>query len=164
MKAGLLLLLLLVAGCSSRPHEPRDQQIAVEPVIPAQVGAETSPTSTAAATDMGADLPSRAEPDEPRNWRVYREYRFNDGSAMVRPKEVVKSIDTAAYARQNPSAHFRVDGFRNDQSEDLGRRRLQTVRNSLIDAGVPAMQVEIGILARRRGPHEGVVQVQLSDR
>jgi outer membrane protein OmpA-like peptidoglycan-associated protein len=70
------------------------------------------------------------------NWSPYRDYSFNVNSDEILRSDGNKAREIADYMNQNPSARVAIDG----NSE----RRVNRVRNALIDAGVPADKIQTG--------------------
>jgi outer membrane protein OmpA-like peptidoglycan-associated protein len=88
------------------------------------------------------------------SWISYRDIGFSSDSAALHPSERGKVSDIANYLRQNPDEQVAIDG---------PNERANSVRNALLEAGVPAMKIHTGSF----GDHlqrEGQVQVLVSRR
>jgi outer membrane protein OmpA-like peptidoglycan-associated protein len=70
------------------------------------------------------------------NWSSYRDYSFNANSDAILASDDHKTREIASYMNQNPSFRVGIDG-----SND---RRVGSVRDALIDAGVPADKIQTG--------------------
>ncbi len=81
---------------------------------------------------------------------------------MVTTSDVRLSAEIATDANEHPASRFQAAGYWNERTENFGRRRIDAVRNALIDAGVPAGRIETGMLAAASG-HDGAVQVHLNE-
>ena len=69
-------------------------------------------------------------------WSVYRDYTFNANSDDITRSDSDKAREIADYSRQNPSYLVGIDGN--------NKRRVQSVREALIAAGVPADKIQAG--------------------
>ena len=69
-------------------------------------------------------------------WSFYRDYTFNVNSDAILRSDGNKAQEISDYMNQNPSARVAIDG-----SND---RRVSSVRDALINAGVPAHKIQTG--------------------
>src|SRR5438128_1254826 len=67
-------------------------------------------------------------------WSLYRDYTFNANSDDILRPDADKAREVADYSRQNPSYHVGLDGS--------SKRRVNSVREALIAAGVPADKIQ----------------------
>jgi outer membrane protein OmpA-like peptidoglycan-associated protein len=80
------------------------------------------------------------------NWAALREFTFDYDRTDIRSSELNQSPEIAAYVRQNPSVRLGIDGSTdllrgtNQYNAGLSQRRIATVRDALIQAGVSAEQ------------------------
>ena len=158
IRLAMAALALLTAACGARPEHRPDAQSA-----PFDYTAYTVVTVAVPAPRAPAAPGAAALPQDQRQWSAYRNYSFNPSSAMVAAADERISAGIAAYSRVNPSARFRLDSTRDGPDGDLGRRRIEAVRNSLIDAGVPPERIETGPSGNRQVHGDRLVQVQVSD-
>ena len=91
----------------------------------------------------------------PARWTSYRDIYFGYDNADLRPAEMVKISELAAYSRQNPSVRLGVDGYTDSQASTrynptLSQRRTAAVRDALIQSGVPADRIDIGQFGNTR--------------
>jgi outer membrane protein OmpA-like peptidoglycan-associated protein len=70
------------------------------------------------------------------SWSLYRDYTFDANSAEIMRADVNKAREVADYSRQNPSYLVGIDGN--------SKRRVNSVRDALIAAGVPADRIQAG--------------------
>ena len=83
------------------------------------------------------------------SWTSYRDYTFAYNDSRVQDSDAAKSAAIAAYLKDNPSLQLGLDGSMdprgNDpKNQDLSERRVEAVRASLLEAGVPAYKIKVG--------------------
>ena len=88
-------------------------------------------------------------------WTLVKEFMFDFDRSDIRNSESRKPAEVAAYMSQNPSVRLGLAGYTNRQSTDqynlpLSQRRVATVRDALIQAGVPADRIETGTFGTDR--------------
>jgi len=69
-------------------------------------------------------------------WSAYRDFTFSGGSDAILNSDSNKAREIASYTSQNPSFRLGIDGS--------NERRVGSVRDALIDAGVPAYKIRTG--------------------
>jgi outer membrane protein OmpA-like peptidoglycan-associated protein len=100
----------------------------------------------------GARSPAVAGP----SWGSLRDFTFDYDRTDIRSSELNQPAEIAAYVRQNPSVRLGVDGSTdllrgtNQYNTGLSQRRIATVRDALIQAGVSADRIETGTFAAQR--------------
>jgi outer membrane protein OmpA-like peptidoglycan-associated protein len=97
------------------------------------------PTGATGATGMqGATGASGAEGPlaSGGSWSLYREYAFNTYSDDILHSDSNKAREIANYLSQNPSFRVGIDGS--------NQRRVNTVHDALINAGVSANRIHVG--------------------
>ena len=83
-------------------------------------------------------------------WISLRDILFDFDTADIRPSEMSKISDIAAYVKQNPSVRVGIDGSTdllrgtNRYNGALSERRIANVRDALIRTGVSADRIETG--------------------
>lgn len=84
-------------------------------------------------------------------WNVLRDIMFDFDSAHIRPSELRKITEVAAYLNQNPSLSLGIDGSADQLAQgsdlddlELSQRRIANVRDALIRAGVSTRRIETG--------------------
>ncbi len=78
-------------------------------------------------------------------WTFYRDYIFDDNrSDFHHPSDLEKSTEIAKYIKENPSLKIGIDGFIDPQTMEIDEKRIATVRNALIAAGIPEYKIEKG--------------------
>jgi outer membrane protein OmpA-like peptidoglycan-associated protein len=109
-----------------------------------------------------ASAPSAAVADT--RWAPLRDFTFDYDRADIRSSELNQSSEIAAYAQQHPSARLGLDGDTdllrgtNQHNVGLTQRRIATVRDALIRAGVSADRIETGSFARQRASCQDSVE------
>ena len=103
------------------------------------------------------------------NWTPYREFNFGRGNAELSDNDRQKATMIAAYLSQNPSLGVGIDDYMNSDrfdrhDRDLGDQRTNAVRDSLLQAGVPAEKIQIGAFADQDRRHDGRVAVLIKTR
>jgi len=78
---------------------------------------------------------------------MFKEVWFDYDVATIRQDEMHKVREVATYIRQNPSTRVGIDSFYDPYStdpykQDLGERRVNAVRNALINAGLPESNIQ----------------------
>jgi outer membrane protein OmpA-like peptidoglycan-associated protein len=84
------------------------------------------------------------------HWTSYREYMFAYNDYRVQDSDAMKSSHIAAYLNANPSLVLGLDGTMaangtDPRDQTLSDNRVAAVRQSLIDAGVPAYKIKTGM-------------------
>ncbi len=133
----LAVIALFAAGCASQPA-PRNEQISY--VGPAGATGQQGPGGIAGIAG---------------SWTPYRDIWFDANGSEVRGSEYSKVNETAIYLSQNPNATVAIDGT-ND--------RANSVRNALLQAGVPAYKIHYGTFGDPKLQRDRQVQVLVSSR
>ena len=129
------------------------------------------PAGLTGAQGVSAPSPSPL-PASP--WTSLRDIMFDFDKADIRYSEARKPGEIAAYVNQNPSVRLGIDGYTDSRGTSqynlpLSQRRVATVRDALIQAGVPADRIETGTFGTDRpmcnpsieqcSPRDGRVEV-----
>ncbi len=88
-------------------------------------------------------------------WMSLKEFMFDYGRSEIRYSESSKPGEVAAYVSQNPSVRLGIAGYTDMQGTGqynlpLNQRRVATVRDPLIQAGVSADRIETGAFGSDR--------------
>jgi OmpA family protein len=101
-------------------------------------------------------------------WTAYREFAFNRGGSNLSAAEMDRISDMAAYLARNPSLEVGIDGSMdrrfNQSDRDLSDRRANSVRDALMQAGVPGYKIQMGAFADPDRRREGQIQVLIKTR
>jgi len=89
----------------------------------------------------------------------YREFWFNANSAQVIGAQKTMPAEMAEYMKRNPSLVLAIDGFIDPNNKDLSTQRINAIRDSLTDAGMPAERIKVGDFGDPRLKREGRVEV-----
>ena len=90
------------------------------------------------------------------SWAPLRDFTFDYDRTDMRSSELNQPSEIAAYTRQNPSVRLGIDGSTdllrgtNQYNSGLSQRRISTVRDALIQAGVSPDRIETGTFAMQR--------------
>ena len=90
------------------------------------------------------------------SWSALKDFTFDYDRTDLRSSEQNQPSEIAAYARQNPAVRLGIDGSTdllrgtNQYNAGLSQRRINTVRDALIQAGVSADRIETGTFAMQR--------------
>jgi outer membrane protein OmpA-like peptidoglycan-associated protein len=87
-------------------------------------------------------------------WTSYRDFTFNDNSDDIRGSDGAKPREIAEHVGKNPFLRVGLDG--------ANPRRVATVRNALLTAGVPARNIEVGDVGEPQLRRDGLVVVMVS--
>ena len=103
----------------------------------------------------GAQGAPASTPQPGARWMLVKEFMFDSDRSDIRNSESRKPAEVAAYMSQNPSVRLGITGDTNGQSTDqynqpLSQRRVATVRDALIQAGVAADRIETGTFGTDR--------------
>ena len=89
------------------------------------------------------------------SWTPYRDIWFDSNRSDMRSSEYSKVSDIVNYLNQNPGATVAIDGT-ND--------RAASVRNALLQAGVPAYKIQYATFGDPKLQRDSQVQVLVSSR
>lgn len=92
-------------------------------------------------------------------WVTYRVFWFDAGRSDIRAVDASMVTDIAAYLKKNPSLHVGLDGGADPGNPNLGTRRLEALRDALIQAGVPADRIKFGAFGEAKNRQDRRVEV-----
>jgi len=86
---------------------------------------------------------------------VFSQVWFEHDQSNIRSDEMYKVSDMAAYLKHNPSVRLGIDTINDPYSTDvynesLAQRRVNAVRDALINAGLPADKIQKGLVGLTR--------------
>jgi outer membrane protein OmpA-like peptidoglycan-associated protein len=89
------------------------------------------------------------------HWESFRDFLFDFDKSDVRASEAEKAPEIAAYMKTNPSIQVGIDGYADPRGTNqynlaLSQRRVEAVREALIQAGVPADRIQTGFFGEAR--------------
>ena len=97
-------------------------------------------------------------------WLTCREIHFAAGSNQISDPDRNEINGMAAYMNKNPSLQLGIDGYldaSNEAALDLSDRRINAVRDALVQAGMPAGKIKVGQFGNPKLRREGRVEVLL---
>jgi outer membrane protein OmpA-like peptidoglycan-associated protein len=77
-------------------------------------------------------------------WTSFRVINFDYARSDLSSADKSTVNEVAAYMAKNPSLQIGIDGYRDPNAVNLSERRVSTVRDALIVAGVPSYKVQVG--------------------
>ena len=98
-------------------------------------------------------------------WVALKDFTFDYDRVDIRPSELNQPSEIATYARLNPSVRLGIDGSTdllrgtNQYNSGLSQRRIATVRDALIQAGVAADRIDTGAFAAQRANCRDAVEL-----
>lgn len=178
MKRGLLfaVLALFAVGCTARPiggdtgwkiygpsgppgvAGPAGPEGPAGPAGPPGVAGLSGPAGAQGPAGMqgAAGVPGAERPaaEAPR-WTKFNDILFDFDKSDIRANEMSKVAAVAAYLKQNPSAQVAIDGYADPRGTDaynqaLSQRRVNTIRDALVKAGVPGDKIQTGAFGEER--------------
>ena len=170
MRASLpatLLLSALLAACASTKDAPANKNISQSGTLkvhPGLLGQPVPPelqqeprVATSVSTAAGSD--SAIKMDE-AGLRTQRSVYFDFNSAEVKAEFNPALQAHARYLANNPKSRIRVDGNADergapDYNRQLGMKRAENVRQSMIGLGAPEKQISIKTLGESRPKLKG---------
>jgi len=69
------------------------------------------------------------------------------------------AAEMADYVKRNPSLILGIDGYMDNQNRELSNGRIEAVRESLINSGVPSDRIRVGVFGDPKLRREGRVEV-----
>ena len=84
-----------------------------------------------------------------KQWSSFRDFLFDFDKSAIRSNETSHVSDIASYMKQNPTARVGIDGHTDPRgtdafNQDLSERRVSTIRDALVSAGVSAGKIHTG--------------------
>ena len=157
MRAGSMLLAMIAfIAAGSSAGEALGQS------APSAAGAFTGE-----AAMRGAQGPLGRSHDQAidgERWSSYRDFWFDYNSSSIDATDSSKVTDIVSYLKQNPSFRLAIDGALPAGDADLSDRRVDSVREALIAAGVPAYKIYTGTFGDPLLRRERRVEVLFSPR
>ena len=97
----------------------------------------------------------QAQASTAKQWSSFRNFLFDFDKSAIRSNETSHVSDVAAYMKQNPSARVGIDGYADPRGTDpynqgLSERRVDTIRDALVKAGVAGDRIETGAFGEQR--------------
>jgi len=94
---------------------------------------------------------SRGPVGEAKSWTVYQDFQFGYNSSTLRRSENDKISAIARYLRENPSLKVAIDSSKYTLgNRDLADKRSRSIRDALINAGVPSENIRMGTYGNKQ--------------
>ncbi len=103
-------------------------------------------------------------PAEPGLWTPFDDFWFDPLRADLKHADLGKVVEIADYLRRHPNQQVGLDGAREPRSQELSERRVTTVRNALLQAGVPLYKIQSGYFSSSHPRRDSRVEVLISSR
>jgi outer membrane protein OmpA-like peptidoglycan-associated protein len=100
-------------------------------------------------------------------WTSFREFVFDYDRSDMQAADHTSIDEIASYMRQHPSLQLGIDGSMDPRGNDphdqsLSNRRVNAVRDALIQAGVPSHKIQAGAFGDTRLTRDRRVEVLIS--
>ena len=97
----------------------------------------------------------QAQASAAKQWASFKNFLFDTDKSDIRPDEMSKVSDIAAYLQQNQPAKVGIDGYADPRGTDaynqgLSQRRVNATRDALVNAGVSGDKIQTGAFGERR--------------
>jgi OOP family OmpA-OmpF porin len=88
-------------------------------------------------------------------WTKFKDILFDFDKSELRSNETGKVSEIAVYLQQHPSVVIGIDGYTDPRGSDkynqaLSERRVNTIREALVGAGVPKDKITTGAFGEMR--------------
>lgn len=118
-------------------------------ITTAGVAGSTGPTGSRGPQGPTGEMGAQGSVGIVTCWTSYRDFWFQGNSAELQPSETHRFVEIAAYMNRNPSLKIGIDSSvnsrgTNGQYPSLNDRRVNAVRDALVDAGVPNNKISVG--------------------
>jgi outer membrane protein OmpA-like peptidoglycan-associated protein len=131
--------LMLAAGCQE--SQPR---LAASPGQPAIYHGSAGPLGPQGLQGPRGPKGPQGPPGIVPAWVTYREFVFDPGENTLAGPQVKEIAAMAEYMNRNPSLQLGIDGYSDKQATTQNLARVQSVRDALIQAGMPTDKIKTG--------------------
>jgi outer membrane protein OmpA-like peptidoglycan-associated protein len=167
MKRALLLsvIALFAVGCSARPIGGETGWKILGPAGPQGVAGPAGPQGPMGPAG-GPGVAGAQGPVGPMGdagiagatgmkWTAFKDILFDFDKSNLRTNEQREINQIAAYLRENPNFTVGIDGHADPRgtpgyNQSLSERRVNTIKNALMQAGVPADRIQSGAFGESR--------------
>lgn len=101
-------------------------------------------------------------PAEPGLWTPFDDFSFEPLRADLKRADLGKVTEIADYLSRHPDRLVGLDGAREPRSQELSQRRVASVRNALLQAGVPLYKIQSGYFGSSHPRRDSRVEVLIS--
>jgi outer membrane protein OmpA-like peptidoglycan-associated protein len=115
----------------------------------AGVAGSAGPAGVTGPQGPAGGIGAQGPPGIVSRWTSFRDFWFAFDNSDLQASDTSKVSEITAYMNQNPSLQIGIDGSMDQRgtdprNQDLSDRRVSTVRDALIQAGVPAYRIQTG--------------------
>lgn len=80
-----------------------------------------------------------------KRWTLFRDFRFESNRSDLSRSENEKVLGIARYIKENPSLRIAIDNSMDgSRNQELSDSRSRSIRDALVNAGVPAQSIQVG--------------------
>jgi outer membrane protein OmpA-like peptidoglycan-associated protein len=113
------------------------------------------PAGPQGAQGLAGPAGLQAQASAAKQWASFKNFLFDADKSDIRSNEMSKVSDIAAYLQQNQPATVGIDGYADPRGTDpynqrLSQRRVNAVREALVQAGVPNEKIQTGAFGEQR--------------
>jgi outer membrane protein OmpA-like peptidoglycan-associated protein len=107
------------------------------------------PTGPMGAQGPAGPMGPQATAADVKHWATFKNIMFDFDKSAIRSNETSRVADVATYMKQNPTARVGIDGHTDPRgtdpyNQDLSERRVDAIRDALVNAGVSAGRIHTG--------------------
>jgi outer membrane protein OmpA-like peptidoglycan-associated protein len=90
-----------------------------------------------------------------QQWSSFKNILFDTDRSAIRTNEMAKVTEIAVYMKKNSPVQVGIDGFADPRGTDqhnqaLSERRVNAIRDALVEAGVPGDKIKTGAFGEQR--------------
>ena len=100
---------------------------------------------------------AQSAPGKGERWTAFHAFHFDYASARIHATDTGKVAEIAGHLRQHPTYRLALDGAAGDAP--IAHLRVDSVREALIAAGIPAYKIRSGAFGDPQLRREGRVEV-----
>jgi outer membrane protein OmpA-like peptidoglycan-associated protein len=113
------------------------------------------PAGPQGAQGPAGPMGPQAQASAAKQWESFKNFLFDTDKSDIRSNEMGKVSDIAAYLQQNQPAKVAIDGYSDPRGTDpynqrLSERRVNAIRDALVQAGVPNEKIQTGAFGEQR--------------
>jgi outer membrane protein OmpA-like peptidoglycan-associated protein len=113
------------------------------------------PAGPSGAQGPFGSMGPQAQAGEAKQWSSFKDFLFDTNKADVRPDEMSKVTDIAAYLQKNPTLQVSIDGYADPRGTEqynqaLSERRVNAIRDALVKAGVASDKIQSGAFGEQK--------------
>jgi outer membrane protein OmpA-like peptidoglycan-associated protein len=122
---------------------------------PFGVAGERGPAGPQGEQGPAGPVGPQAQASPVKQWSSFKDILFDTNKSDIRSDEMGKISEISTYMKQNPSAQVGIDGYADPRGTDqhnqaLSERRVNGIRDALVNAGVPGEKIRTGAFGEQR--------------